>query len=335
MKKKVVIAAVLVIIVVVELIAVAKVAGIAKQIELPLLVRDWVMATVAMKKAGPNVPYEADYSLSQPYDPSMAWGIDGNSLYLNELARRILPYFMYEGILEYETWPAALLFLPLDGQKSFHNLGTADSQNRVIRINERFLLEDIRQDERQMLSTLIHELAHLQGGNFLGGPPNWLESSKFESNTQSATIEILAGMCNHGDELACKAFWDEIYTYARGSFRMRLRRWGLEDLYYPLARVFWWDEAEGAKADKSLRYWMEDDERAKYLYSIIYDYQQRPWEDNVLAGILGQDMPTGIEGKCEYSASGEPRCKEYEMSFNDTRYILGDLLISFIDWLTQ
>ena len=45
-------------------------------------------------------------------------------------------------------------------------------------------------------------------------------------------------------------------------------------------------------------------------------------------------MPTGIEGKCEYSASGEARCKEYEMSFNDTRYILGDVLIAFIDWLT-
>lgn len=302
-------------------------------VEFPLLVRDWTIASIARVKAGEKVPYEFDYSLSAPYDSRATYGMETNSLYLAEWTRKIVPFYTYEGAIEDAIYPSYIYFVPQPGQKSFHNLGTAAEQE-IIRINERFVLDKWRLDERQMLSTLVHELGHIQGGDFMGGPPNWLESFQFESKTQSATIEILAAMCNYGDDLACSAFWDEIYSYARGSFRMRLRRWGMEDLYYPLARIFWWDDSMEMRADKSLRYWMQDEDRSKYLYTIIYQYQQLPWQDHVVQGILGKPMSTGLLGHCEYSASGEARCQVNQMNFDDTRYVLGDFLVSWISWFT-
>lgn len=303
-----------------------------KKIELPLMVRDLTIAVIAEKKAGEKIPFELDYSLSQYYD---VFGTTTNSMWLNEQVRLIVPFFEYENIKELPNYPQVIVFEPMPGFRSFHILGTAGTPRNpgdigVVRINERFMLEDFRLDERQMLATLVHELLHFQGGDFLGGEPNWLESPQFEANTQAATLEVLAAMCNYKSEVACRAFWDDIYAYARGSFRMRLRRWGLEQWYYPIADLLWWDSTERQAADKSLRYWMNNEDRKDYLYSIIYSYQQRPWEYVVLPGVLGTPLDTGLEGECDVRADGIA-CKPILMPFDDAE----DLLGGFILWLVR
>ena len=303
-----------------------------KKIELPLMVRDIVIATIAEKKAGEKIPYEADYSLSQFYE---VWSITTNSMWLGEQVRMIVPFFQYENINETPNYPDAIIFEPLQGFRSFHILGLAQTpvlkgDIGVVHINERFMLEDIRTDERQMLSTLVHELVHFQGGNFLGKAPNYLPSVLYEANTQSATIEVLAAMCNYKDEVACKAFWDEIYGYARGSLRMRLRRWHLEQYYYPLADLLWWDKVDRQAADKSLRYWMNDEDRKTELYNIINSYQKMPWERVVVPGVLGTPLDTGLEGKCEVTGGGI-KCDSILMQFDDAE----DLLGGFVMWLIR
>ena len=303
-----------------------------KKIELPLLMRDLTIAVIAEKMAGDKMPFEPDYSLSQFYD---VWGIVTNSMWLNEQVRIIIPFFEYENISEMPTYPGAVIFEPMPGQRSFHILGMAgvprnEGDIGAVYMNERFTIEDFRSDERLLLSTLVHELLHFQRGDFLGGEPNWLESSAYEANTQAATIEVLAAMCNYRNEVACKAFWDEIYAYARGSFRMRLRRWGLESLYYPIADLLWWDNVDRRAADKNLRYWEGDMDRKNYLYSIIYSYQQRPWEKVVIPGILGAPLDTGLEGKCDVTTAGI-RCEPILMPFDDTV----DLIGGFIMWLIR
>jgi hypothetical protein len=307
-----------------------------KRIELPLMVRDLTIASIAEKRAGDKIPYEADYALSQYVD---VYGIITNSIWLTEQMRIIVPFFGYEGINEYPNYPDVIHFTPLVGdvgaQRSFHTLGLAqtglnEGDLGVVHINERFILEDYRLDERQMLSTLVHELLHFQKGHFLGGAPDYLPSQEFEANTQSATLEVLAAMCNYKNDVACEAFWDDIYSYARGSFRMRLRRWGLEQWYYPIADLLWWDDVDRRSADKSLRYWMNDEDRKDFLYSIIYSYQQRPWEYVVLPGVLGTPLDTGLEGKCEIRGDSIA-CKSILMPFDDAE----DLLGGFIMWLIR
>lgn len=305
-----------------------------KKIELPLMVRDLAIAYIAEKKAGEEIPFEPDYSLSQFYN---VWGMITNSVWLAEQVRLIVPWFEYENVNERPNYPNAVFFQPLPGYQSFHILGLAHAAGTVspddpgvVYINERFMLEGFRSDQRQILATLVHELTHHQRGNFLGKEPNWLTGEEFEANTQSATIEVLAAMCNYKNEIACKAFWDEVYSYSRGSFRMRLRRWGLEQLYYPIADLLWWDDVERQHADKNLRYWMNDEDRKNHLYSIIYSYQQRPWEYVVLPGVLGTPMDTGLEGKCEVTSVGI-RCEPFLMPFDDTADLLGD----FVLWLIR
>lgn len=303
-----------------------------KQIELPLMVRDLTVAYIAEKKAGEKIPYEVDYSMSQYFD---VYGIVTNSFYLNEQVRLIIPFFSYEKINEMPNYPGAIIFEPMPIYRSFHILGTAqtpvfDDDIGVVHINERFILDEWRIDERQMLSTLVHELIHFQRGNFLGGPPNYVHHVNYEANTQSATIEVLAAMCGYKNDVACKAFWDEIYSYSRGSLRMRMRRWHLEQWYYPIADLLWWDDVDRRAADKSLRFWMGDEDLKDELYSIIGSYQQRPWERVVIPGILGTPLDTGLETKCEVTGGGI-QCDPSLMPFDDTQDMLG----GFIRWLIR
>ena len=305
-----------------------------EKIELPLMIRDVVIAVIAENKAGDEIPYEFDYNLTQFYNIG---GIYTNSLYLMEQVRIILPFFGYEGITETPTSPDVIGFGYLAGIRSFTVGGFAvqrDTPNPgdpgIILINERYVLLDSYNDKRDILSTLTHELVHHQGANFIGRAPNYLESSAFEANTQAATIEVLAAMCNFRDADSCKAFWDEISAYARGSFRMRLRQWGYENLYYPIADFLWWDDVDRQAADKSLRFWMNDPDRKDYLYNQIYTYQQRPWEYVILPGILGEPLDTGLEGKCAVTTVGI-KCEPILMPFDDTT----DLIGNFVLWLIR
>ena len=109
-----------------------------------------------------------------------------------------------------------------------------------------------------------------------------------------------------------------------------MRRWHLEQWYYPIADLLWWDDVDRQAADKSLRFWMNDEDRKDELYNMIGSYQQRPWEKVVIPGVLGTPLDTGLEGKCEVTGGGI-RCDPMLMSFDDTQ----DLLGGFIKWLMR
>jgi len=306
-----------------------------KKIEFPLMIRDVVVASIANHRAGSEIPVQVDYNLSAFYNPQMTWGIQTNSIYLTELARRIVPYFVYEGVLEEaaENYPEAVYISPQPGYRSFHILGTANGQYKAVMINERFLIEEARLDGRQILATMVHELTHLQEGKFYGGPPHWELPNVYEANTQSVTIEVLAAMCYHNDEMACKAFWDEIFAYSRGAFRMRLRRWKLENLYEPISSFLWYDKAMENRAEKSMRYWNGHEDRRKHLYEIIYMYQQSPWDNIVVPGILGVGLDTGLEGECA-DRGGDIVCKPITMPFDDTQAMFGGFLRWFVGFFS-
>ncbi|MHC4621878.1 MAG: hypothetical protein ACYTEQ_29420 [Planctomycetota bacterium] len=304
-----------------------------KKIDFPLLLRDVTIATIANHKSGDEMPIEIDYILSGAYPPQNTWAIQTNSLYLGELTRRIVPYFIYEGVLEEatEVYPQMVYVSPQRGYRSFHILGTAGDD--VVMINERFIIEEARLDGRQMLATMVHELTHLQKGKFYGGPPHWEFPNVYEANTQAVTIEVLAGMCYHSDEMACNAFWEEIFSYSRGAVRMRLRRYKLESLYEPLSSFLWYDEAMEHRAEKSMRYWNGHEDRKRHLYEIVYMYQQAPWDNILVPGILGEPLDTGLEGECA-DRGGEIVCKPMTMPFDDTQAMIGGFLQWFIGFFS-
>lgn len=312
-----------------------------------LVLRDLAVATYAHIKAGDDIPYEVtflleevdwnhiDYSRSSQIDPLLSWEINTNSVWFADKTRLIVPFFEYEGIIEHPIYPLGLYVTPNSENDSFHILGRAYTEQGIVLINERFLLENERRDLRQVLSTTVHELVHIQGGGFSW---HWLAGANLESNlesrTQAATIEVLAGMCHYRDEVACKTFWGEIESYARGSLLMRLRMYGYESWYDKIANLLWRDSTETLARNKSLRHWMNDEDLRQYYYQIINDYQKAPWEDLIIEGLCGKGLATGFWVETTESKNSQTRKDPlYEtviMDFDDTISLFGESWINLI-----
>jgi len=294
-----------------------------------LVFRDLYIASMAHNRAGDPIPFELikeydggfgrapyriDYVKGNLICPYCSWGIRTNSEWLAEFVRYVVPFYEYEGIAppNQSVYPIQIAFFPLTGDNSFHLLGSAATWYSVVNLNERMLLKP-NADLRQIYSTIIHELVHTQRGGFSNDRPNIIEPK-----TQSATLEVLAAMCNYGDDVACKAFWYEVESWARGSLWVRLRMIGLDDLYQPLANLLWRDADQEAAADKSLRHWFEDEEAEHYLWDIIYNYEKYPWEVHVIPGICGQPMDTGQAKFVEVTSKGDVIFEIIGMLFDDT-----------------
>jgi len=312
-----------------------------------LVLRDFAVATYAHIKAGSDIPFDVtfdwtevdldhiDYSRSRILDPLLSWNISTNSLWMTEQTRLIVPFFEYEGIIEHPVEPVAIYIVPNIEDESFHILGRAFTTQGIVVINERFLLEGERQDLRQLLSTVVHELVHIQGGGFMR---NWVHGtllpSNLESRTQAATIETLAAMCYYRNELACKTFWSEIESYARGSLLMRLRMYGYEAWYDKIANLFWRDSTETLARNKSLRHWMGDESLRDYYYEIINNYQKAPWEDLIIEGLCGTGLDTGFQRETLASRNSQTRkIALYEpviMDFDDTASLFGEGWVNLV-----
>lgn len=312
-----------------------------------LVLRDLAVATYAHIKAGDEIPFEVtynfeemdwnyiDYSRSNQLSTLLSWEMRTNSMWLADKARLIVPFFEYEGIKEHPIYPLSFYISPNIENDSFHILGRAYTEQGTILINERFLFEEGRRDLRQVLSTIVHELVHIQGGGFSW---HWLAGANLQSNlesrTQAATIEVLAGMCHYRDKVACKTFWSEIESYARGSLLMRLRMYGYEDWYDRIANLLWRDSTETLARNKSLRHWMNSESLREYYYEIINNYQKAPWEDLIIEGLCGTGLAAGFQVETLESRNSQTRkVPLYEwviMDFDDTISMFGEGWINLI-----
>lgn len=275
---------------------------------------DGLIAYVATLKAGPPIPVDdIDYAHMNLYTLDDGYGTETNSLWLGDASRIIVPTLSYEGLTAVAKYPVFLVFVPMGDYESYHVLGRAHPDKGIIGINERALLFEGWQDKREIYATLVHELIHLQGGNFANG-----ESSSLESYTSAGTIEVLAALCNYGEELACKAFWNEIAYYARASLMVRMGRLGFGEAFQSFADLALRTPVEERKSRKSNRFW---EDKADDRMVLLEKYALHPYTNHVIGGLNGRIMSTGNIGIGGSYLTGE--VEVIGMRFDDTWDLLG------------
>ena len=294
--------------------------------QLPQVLRDAVISVVAHQKAGGSIPVVADFNQSQFYDEEETWGIFTNSKWLSGYATRIVPYYLRERVGG-GVYPDFIVVNPWDGDTSFRVGGRAGCEYDgsrgknicVVYINERYFTDSGWQDSRDILGVFVHELIHIQGGNFLypKDGETWKEKSAIlESNTSAATIEVLAAMCNYGDVLACQTFWHELEALSRRALRSRLSE--DEWAYDIFANIFLRTESDERSARKSNRYWVGH----KYERDEIIDkYGRSPYEDHVLLYLkYGTRLESGTLSAYDNTGGA---WQLLTMPFDDTADLLG------------
>ena len=295
--------------------------------QFPQVLRDAVMAIVAHQKAGGPVPVTADFNNSQFYNLEETWGITTNSKWLAYYSTRIVPYYLRERVGS-GIYPDFIIVRPWLGDESFNLGGRAQCKYDgfkmrdvcIVWINSRYFDDPALMDGRDILEVFVHEMVHIQGGNFtfperLEEGETWAGwSAILESKTSAATLEVLSAMCNYGDPLACKSFWYQLETLSSRSLRSHLK--GDEWAYDLFADIFLRDGRGEQRARKSNRYWFShEDERNQ----IIEKYYRSPYEDHLIAYLkygmaLDGGSPTYL-GDGEYLLRSVP--------FDDAQDLLG------------
>ncbi len=196
-----------------------------------------------------------------------------------------------------------------------HIWGHAHPFRNVAFLNERMFFDGRWQDQANLMGTMTHELIHLQGGAYISGSPE-----EFEPATEAATTEVLAAMCNHGNDVACRAFWLAIHDSSRAVFWTELNERGYESWYQRISDLLWRDAEQSHAARKSMRYWAENPAHLQY---ILRAYSVKPWEKHVIPGLFGGKLNTQMLDACD--------CSQYfarvvGMPFDDTQYLMGNLI---------
>jgi len=245
------------------------------------------VAQYAHIQAGEVIPFPDDIIYTRSY-PLERFGEKTNVDWLADYTRLIVPFFFYEKVVATPAYPIDILFAPNLGGRSFHVGGTTYLSKNAVILNERYLLDDNWNDQREALSTLVHELTHVQGGDFV--PRTGLRPEQYEANTSAATVEILAAMCNYADQLACRSFWFEVEGMARTRLMIQFKAMGLrDDVYQQLANFLWRDDVRERVSRKSLRFWAENSDERWY---IITAYSSRPFF-LLVDGLQGTRLETG------------------------------------------
>ena len=277
------------------------------------LFRDFYIANIAHLNAGPLQPFEEDEAgymrgyLIDDYN-TWAYGIESNNMWIAEYVRKIVPYFAYDKVTDRGIYPNSAGSIPLMDMSSFHVGGRMYHDSNTIILNERYFIDAKWNDKRRALGVLVHELVHIQRKAYTAG-----SSEELESATSTATVEVLAAMCNYGDTLACSAFWFNIENLARTSMSLRLEELGLgywNDLW---ANTFWRNDAQTDSYNKSRRFWRDSPGQ---LRAIQEKYYQVPW-NNVIAGVVD-----GIKLDTMAHVCNQFECKVLGMPFDDTWYLM-------------
>lgn len=298
------------------------------------ILRDFVVANVAHIKSGDEIPFTKDevddfYTRGFRVDPDnlYTYEIESNNIWMAEYTRFIVPYMSYEKATPFAVYPNSIGSVPFGQNQSFHVGGRMLPEDNTVLLNERMFLDERWNDKRNALGTLVHELVHIQRGAYIIG-----ESASLESATSTATMEILAAMCNYGDSLACLTFWDEIEQLSRSSLLVQLNDMGVPGLYDTWARLFWRDQAQQDAYNKAMRFWSE---KPGELMELRRKYSLNPWM-NVIFGVAYQIPANTGHVICESSPSPiwsylqttpmVETCTVLGMPFDDTRYLLQGLM---------
>jgi hypothetical protein len=282
---------------------------------------------IAYHRAGNPIPFDMKLA-SDVYRPFYCLDCWYNSRWLEIQENNIVPIFGVdqhgEGLAPVPQYTFLAAAIPYNSQRS---LGVAGLQlftidGSVVFINDRFQNETSWNDEREALSTLVHELIHAQGGLF-ASPSD--QPELFEPRTQGATTEILASMCDRQQETACKSFWMVMFQYSKAYVMVNLKTQNLGWFYELWDKIFFLNTSETRLHDKNIRYWATRQEQYDYL---ITAYSLNPYLKIVIPALAGMDEDTGLL----YSAAlycdntDDPACYvtvEQYLKFDDTDYLLG------------
>jgi ABC-type cobalt transport system substrate-binding protein len=188
--------------------------------------------------------------------------------------RETVPFFVYEGIT-YHAWPVESVTFEYyeEGlaRNHIHLLGRANCFTGEITMNKRFInpVSPMYDDASTAISTLIHEVAHIQGICFSGGRIH------SEAMTQLAMLEVMAAMANRGNVEALYIFLDELrYMLVTGAL-IAAREEG-KDHQELVQAVYGDNPLMIARLEKAQRYWESDRERYEeivewYNYSPMYE----------------------------------------------------------------
>jgi hypothetical protein len=168
--------------------------------------------------------------------------------------KEVVPYFEYEDILDEAIYPTSVQFVYFDGgREHLHVLGKTYCSSLKVELNARYKNSITPlYGTPDVLGTIVHELAHVQGICGLSGR---LDS---EVTAQLMTLEILAAMVNKGTIQALGTFLNELRDMLYGATFSAARTEGrfeeFKDLRMQLAK----DAIELARWEKSDRYWFWD-----------------------------------------------------------------------------
>jgi len=269
------------------------------------IIRDFVIMLVAEAHEGDPVEFEFDIS----YAYVEIRRTSTNSQWLYEMVEEILPYLSYENVTLSPQMPLVIGIENYHGMWStLHVAGWAVPKSRFMFINEWYIEE---RGLEEVLGTIIHELIHCQQGVYGEG-----STTEVEAHTVAATLEVAAGMCLRGNEVACQTFWVEVDDLATRSFKSRMDKHGLGWLAELLQDIFMRDAEGRMRADKYDRHWKYDRYTQRQIW---YDYGLYPWEKYVIPGINGVPMRHMDPVTCVYMGYHG----QTSMGFDDTRELLG------------
>jgi hypothetical protein len=255
-------------------------------------------------------------------------GVTTNSRWLADYTRKIVPFFEYENVRSMGIYPRSVLFVPYRGRDSIHVLGRASCSTGQVTINERYAL-DQRYTLHSLLATLVHELTHIQGGEFCEGDPD-----EFESKTQAVAIEILGAMCNYGDRLACHAFYNEVEGILKATAYLIAIEHNWQDFYFTINALFFQNREQEMASQKSWRYWSQSGSRRLTLSSILRRYHAKVLYDYLLPGLTGKPVPIAIKPQPSYIMPGYNDTPPF--TFDDTQSLIPHWIITILSqWATD
>lgn len=252
---------------------------------------------------------------------------------MNNWIQETVPFFVYEGMSYYMVYPDIAKFTYYDvAQRHVHLLGTANCFADDLDLNARFTNPvSPMYNDPSSISTLVHELAHVQGICFS------TQRLNHESSAQLATMEVLAAMANRGNADALYVLLDELrYMFVTGA-RIAAEEEGRGDEYRDLVEgVYGDDPLMIARIDKSLRYWQDTDLERFYEIVRLYNYEPAReilshWQRG--QPIRGISLPINIYcsyGYASYPYGNAPTAFEIEQCYqplkiDDLSYILHNL----------
>jgi hypothetical protein len=293
------------------------------------IVRDFIIANIAHVESGDVIEFgedEGGYIRGLPLNEDYSYSIKTNSTWVSDYVRLIVPYMYYEGLTSFPAYPMVAAVVPMLGNDSFHVAGRMIPKvaSYDIFLNERIILDARWGDKRMALEVLVHELVHGQRGAFIMGGSEALESA-----TSTATMEVLAAMCNYGDDLACRSFWWELENLSRTSLLLALQEKGLLPLYEAWADIFWRDGTEIVAYHKGMRRWAED---PLQLATLRKKYSKIPYDRIVAVMTEGYVLNTMNKQCVQVGATAYAQnqtCMIMGLEFDDVFYKLEFLQFIF------